>query len=290
MAHRRPDRLRDRRHRQGHRRPRGPLLRRARGGGRADPARHRRGHAGWTSSNKVIEVDRELPRAVNVDVFTLFPDWFDFFRGQRHVENAIAGGLEFDTVGYRDTTPLTGGQVDDTPYGGGAGMVIRVDVVEAALEARYGCDAEEVRNRRRVVAFAAGGQAVRRRARRRARRRGGAHVPVRPLRGARRARARGARVRRRLDRPVCRGRRRAAGDGGVRRRDQEAAGRARPRRERARGVVLGRAGGRSRVPALHAAGQLARPRGPRRAALRRPREDQGVAARAEPPRAQRRQS
>ena len=73
-------------------------------------------------------------------------------------QNAIAGGLEFDTVSYRDTTPLTGGQVDDTPYGGGAGMVIRVDVVEAALEARYGRDAEEVRNRRRVVAFAAGGR------------------------------------------------------------------------------------------------------------------------------------
>jgi tRNA (guanine37-N1)-methyltransferase len=95
---------------------------------------------------------------VNVDVFTLFPDWFDFFRGQRHVQNAIEGGLEFDTVSYRDTTPLTGGQVDDTPYGGGAGMVIRVDVVEAALEARYGGDAAEVRNGRRVIAFAAGGR------------------------------------------------------------------------------------------------------------------------------------
>jgi tRNA (guanine37-N1)-methyltransferase len=95
---------------------------------------------------------------VNIDVFTLFPDWFDFFRGQRHVQNALEGGLEFDTVGYRDTTPLTGGQVDDTPYGGGAGMVIRVDVVEAAFEARYGADAAEVRASRRVIAFAAGGR------------------------------------------------------------------------------------------------------------------------------------
>jgi len=95
---------------------------------------------------------------VNIDVFTLFPAWFDFFRGQRHVQNAIEGGLEFDTVGYRDTTPLTGGQVDDTPYGGGAGMVIRVDVVEAALEARYGGDAAEIRDGRRVIAFAAGGR------------------------------------------------------------------------------------------------------------------------------------
>jgi tRNA (guanine37-N1)-methyltransferase len=95
---------------------------------------------------------------MNIDVFTLFPDWFDFFRGQRHVQNAIAGGLAFDTVSYRDTTPLTGGQVDDTPYGGGAGMVIRVDVVEAALEARYGGDAGDLRESRRVIAFAAGGR------------------------------------------------------------------------------------------------------------------------------------
>jgi tRNA (guanine37-N1)-methyltransferase len=96
---------------------------------------------------------------VRIDVFTLFPDWFDFFRGQRHVQNAIAAGqLELDTVSYRDTTPLSGGQVDDTPYGGGAGMVIRVDVVEAALQARFGEDAGAVRASRRVVAFAAAGR------------------------------------------------------------------------------------------------------------------------------------
>ena len=95
---------------------------------------------------------------MNIDVFTLFPDWFDFFRGQRHVQNAIDGGLEFETVSYRDTTPLTGGQVDDTPYGGGAGMVIRVDVVEAAFAARYEGEAPDVRSNRRVIAFAAGGR------------------------------------------------------------------------------------------------------------------------------------
>jgi tRNA (guanine37-N1)-methyltransferase len=95
---------------------------------------------------------------VRIDIFTLFPDWFDFFRGQRHVQNATARGLALETVSYRDTTPLTGGQVDDTPYGGGAGMVIRVDVVEAALEARYGGDAGAVRSMQRVIAFAAGGR------------------------------------------------------------------------------------------------------------------------------------
>ena len=46
--------------------------------------------------------------------------------------------LELRLLNYRDTTPLRNGQVDDDPYGGGAGMVLRVDVVAAALEAAYG--------------------------------------------------------------------------------------------------------------------------------------------------------
>jgi len=74
---------------------------------------------------------------VKIDVFTLFPEWFDWFTGQRHVRNAVAAGLSVDFVDMRATTPLRAGQVDDTPYGGGAGMVVRVDVVEAALVARY---------------------------------------------------------------------------------------------------------------------------------------------------------
>ncbi len=46
--------------------------------------------------------------------------------------------LELRLLNYRDTSPLTGGQVDDEPYGGGAGMVLRIDVVAAALDAVYG--------------------------------------------------------------------------------------------------------------------------------------------------------
>jgi tRNA (guanine37-N1)-methyltransferase len=94
---------------------------------------------------------------VRIDVFTLFPSWFDWFREQRHVRNALERGHSLDTVDLRETTPLRAGQVDDTPYGGGAGMVIRVDVVEAALAARYGGDPLEARGRRRVLALAAGG-------------------------------------------------------------------------------------------------------------------------------------
>jgi tRNA (guanine37-N1)-methyltransferase len=73
-----------------------------------------------------------------LDIFTLFPGAFDWFRGQRHVQNAEREGFEMRLLNYRDTTPLGAGQVDDAPYGGGAGMVLRVDVVDAALEAAYG--------------------------------------------------------------------------------------------------------------------------------------------------------
>jgi tRNA (guanine37-N1)-methyltransferase len=95
---------------------------------------------------------------VNADVFTLFPQWFDWFRTQRHVENALALGHVLEAVDLRATTPLKWGQVDDTPFGGGAGMVLRVDVVEAALRARYGADPVELRERRRVIALTPGGR------------------------------------------------------------------------------------------------------------------------------------
>jgi tRNA (guanine37-N1)-methyltransferase len=75
---------------------------------------------------------------LTIDIFTLFPEWFDWFFRQRHVRNALRKGHDLRLFNYRDTTPLPHGQVDDTPYGGGAGMVIRVDVVDAALQAVYG--------------------------------------------------------------------------------------------------------------------------------------------------------
>ena len=95
---------------------------------------------------------------MKIDVFTLFPHWFGWFTEQRHVRNALAAGLELDFVDIRATTPLKAGQVDDTPYGGGAGMVIRVDVVEEALRQRYGADPTDHPPGRRVIALAAGGR------------------------------------------------------------------------------------------------------------------------------------
>ena len=95
---------------------------------------------------------------MNIDVFTLFPAWFDWYLEQRHVRNALDLGHRLETVDLRATTPLNAGQVDDTPYGGGAGMVIRVDVVEAALAARWDADPVDGRAGRRVIALAAGGR------------------------------------------------------------------------------------------------------------------------------------
>ena len=72
-----------------------------------------------------------------LDIFTLFPEWFEWFMTQRHVRNALEDGHAVRLFNPRVRSPLSGGQVDDTPYGGGAGMVMRVDVIDAALEAAY---------------------------------------------------------------------------------------------------------------------------------------------------------
>jgi tRNA (guanine37-N1)-methyltransferase len=74
---------------------------------------------------------------VRLDIFTLFPEAFEWFGSQRPVQNALAAGSELNFYSYRESTPLSAGQVDDAPYGGGAGMVLRVDVVDAALKAAY---------------------------------------------------------------------------------------------------------------------------------------------------------
>ncbi len=97
---------------------------------------------------------------MEIDVFTLFPPAFQWFERQRHVANAIAAGARLGYVNYRDHTPLGSGQVDDTPFGGGAGMVLRVDVVEAALRARYGRDPVELAAERRVIALTPGGRVL----------------------------------------------------------------------------------------------------------------------------------
>jgi tRNA (guanine37-N1)-methyltransferase len=75
---------------------------------------------------------------LQLDVFTLTPHAYAWLTEQRPVATVLGSELDLRLFSYRDTTPLRSGQVDDEPYGGGAGMVLRVDVVAAALDAVYG--------------------------------------------------------------------------------------------------------------------------------------------------------
>ena len=75
---------------------------------------------------------------MQLDVFTLVPHAFAWLTEQRPVSTVLGSELDLRLFSYRDTTPLRAGQIDDEPYGGGAGMVLRVDVVAAALDAVYG--------------------------------------------------------------------------------------------------------------------------------------------------------
>jgi tRNA (guanine37-N1)-methyltransferase len=75
---------------------------------------------------------------MQLDVFTQVPHAFAWLTEQRPLAAVLGTELELRLFNYRDSTPLRAGQVDDDPYGGGAGMVLRVDVVAAALDAVYG--------------------------------------------------------------------------------------------------------------------------------------------------------
>ena len=75
---------------------------------------------------------------MRLDVFTQVPHAFGWLTEQKPLATVLGGELELRLFNYRETTPLRAGQVDDEPYGGGAGMVLRVDVVAAALDAVYG--------------------------------------------------------------------------------------------------------------------------------------------------------
>ena len=90
---------------------------------------------------------------MTIDVFTLVPHAFAWLTEQRPLAAVLGDELVLRLFNYRQYSPLRAGQVDDEPYGGGAGMVLRVDVVAAALDAVYG-DAPG----HRVVAFTPAGR------------------------------------------------------------------------------------------------------------------------------------
>jgi len=86
----------------------------------------------------------------SIDVFCVFPEAVD---AMLHV-GVVGRAIERGVVGYRsfDLRQFSrDGRIDDMPYGGGAGMVVRVDVVARAFEEVYGVPARDVRKGRRVV-------------------------------------------------------------------------------------------------------------------------------------------
>jgi tRNA (guanine37-N1)-methyltransferase len=94
-----------------------------------------------------------------IDVFTLVPDAFSWFLRQHPVSTAIeAGSLGIRIHNIREYSLLPHHEVDDTPYGGGPGMVARVDIVGTALEAVFDCPPTQVRDSRDVYVLAAGGR------------------------------------------------------------------------------------------------------------------------------------
>ena len=93
----------------------------------------------------------------NIDVFCVFPSAVDGAVGVgvvgRAIERGVVGYRSFD---LRDYAP--GGRKDYMPFGGGAGMVVRVDVVARALEEVYGVPAREIKRERRIVLTEAWGR------------------------------------------------------------------------------------------------------------------------------------
>ena len=86
----------------------------------------------------------------SIDVFCVFPEAVDAAVSVGVVGRAIENGIvDYRSFDLRDYSP--GGRIDDMPYGGGAGMVVRVDVVARAFEEVYRIPAREVRTGRRVV-------------------------------------------------------------------------------------------------------------------------------------------
>ena len=72
---------------------------------------------------------------MNFDILTLFPDFFISPLKESLVAKAIeTGKISVETHNLRDFSDLPHKQVDDTPYGGGAGMVLQPDVLAKAVK------------------------------------------------------------------------------------------------------------------------------------------------------------
>ena len=72
---------------------------------------------------------------MKIDVLTLFPEMFNNIINESIIKRARENNLvEINIINFRDYSPLNNHQVDDTPYGGGAGMVLRCEPIFEAID------------------------------------------------------------------------------------------------------------------------------------------------------------
>ncbi len=72
---------------------------------------------------------------IRIDILTLFPSMFDGFLNESIINRAIKRNLvQINVINFRDYTLDPHGKVDDTPYGGGAGMVLTPQPIFDAVE------------------------------------------------------------------------------------------------------------------------------------------------------------
>ena len=95
----------------------------------------------------------------SIDVFCVFPEAVEAMVCVGVVGRAIERGMvSLRTFDLREYAPK--GRIDDMPFGGGAGMVVRVDVVARAFEEVYGVPARAVKKERRVILTEPGGRTL----------------------------------------------------------------------------------------------------------------------------------
>ena len=71
---------------------------------------------------------------MKIDILTLFPNMFDGFINESIIKRAInKGNVSINVVDFRKYSKLNNNQVDDTPYGGGGGMVLRIEPLYDAI-------------------------------------------------------------------------------------------------------------------------------------------------------------
>lgn len=72
---------------------------------------------------------------MRIDIITLFPNMFQGFLNESIVHRAMERNLvEINVINFRDFSKKTNQQVDDTPYGGGGGMVLCCEPIIDAIE------------------------------------------------------------------------------------------------------------------------------------------------------------